>query len=234
MKNTNLIYTTPCTIDDGAYPDHSISVRCLPYKMEKADTEGERRMGSRQVRAIPSDLRAKRNDSEAPIIEGYFAVFNSNYQISKDMSESVAPGAFSKSLEENDVRALVNHDTTLVLGRTKSGTLQLKEDEKGLFGTIQVNPNDRSAMDLYERVSRGDVDGCSFGFDIRAEETEIQDDGSIHWTMTDIDLGEVSCCTFPAYQETNIEARAEDAANLKKREVEALKEKLKNKLKGEE
>ena len=210
MKNTDLVYRTTTT------------------------TEGERRMGSRQVRAIPSDLRAKRNDSEAPIIEGYFAVFNSNYQISKDMSESVAPGAFSKSLEENDVRALVNHDTTLVLGRTKSGTLQLKEDEKGLFGTIQVNPNDRSAMDLYERVSRGDVDGCSFGFDIRAEETEIQDDGTIHWTMTDIDLGEVSCCTFPAYQETNIEARAEDAANLKKREVEALKEKLKNKLKGEE
>ena len=114
------------------------------------------------------------------------------------------------------------------------GTLQLQEDEKGLFGTIQVNPNDRSAMDLYERVSRGDVDGCSFGFDIRAEETELRDDGTIHWTMTDIDLGEVSCCTFPAYQETNIEARAEDAANLKKREVEALKEKLKNKLKEEE
>ena len=196
--------------------------------------EKKRELGSRQVRAIPSDLRARREDGADPAIEGYFAVFNSNYQISNDLSESVAPGAFSKSLEENDVRALVNHDTTLVLGRTKSGTLELKEDEKGLYGTIQVNPNDRSAMDLYERVSRGDVDGCSFGFDIRAEETDISDDGSVHWTMTDIDLAEVSCCTFPAYQETNISARADDAAEIRKREICALKEKLKKKLKGEE
>lgn len=195
--------------------------------------KGKTRMGSRQVRAIPAELRANRNEGEDPKIEGYFAVFNSNYQISKDMSESVAPGAFARSLEENDIRALVNHDTTLVLGRTKSGTLELKEDEKGLYGTIQVNPNDRSAMDLYERVSRGDVDGCSFGFDIRAEETEIGDDGSAHWTMTDIDLAEVSCCTFPAYQETNIQARSEDVATVKKRETEALKEKLKSKLKGD-
>lgn len=195
--------------------------------------EKKRELGSRQVRAIPSDLRARREDGADPVIEGYFAVFNSNYQISNDLSESVAPGAFARSLEENDVRALVNHDTTLVLGRTKSGTLELKEDDKGLFGTIQVNPNDRSAMDLYERVSRGDVDGCSFGFDIRAEETDISDDGSVHWTMTDIDLAEVSCCTFPAYQETNISARAEDAAEIRKREICALKEKLKKKLKGE-
>lgn len=191
------------------------------------------RIGSRQVRAVPTELRTKREDGDNPIIEGYFAVFNSNYQISNDMSESVAPGAFARSLEENDIRALVNHDTTLVLGRTKSGTLELKEDGKGLYGTIQVNPNDRSAMDLYERVSRGDVDGCSFGFDIRAEETEIGDDGSAHWTMTDIDLAEVSCCTFPAYQETNIQARSEDVATVKKRETEALKEKLKSKLKGD-
>lgn len=196
--------------------------------------EKKRELGSRQVRTIPSDLRTRREDGADPVIEGYFAVFNSNYQISNDLSESVAPGAFAKSLEENDVRALVNHDTTLVLGRTKSGTLELKEDDKGLFGTIQVNPNDRSAMDLYERVSRGDVDGCSFGFDIRAEETDISDDGSVHWTMTDIDLAEVSCCTFPAYQETNISARADDAAEIRKREICALKERLKKKLKGEE
>lgn len=195
--------------------------------------EKSRDMGNRQVRAIPAELRTKREEGEAPIIEGYFAVFGSNYQISKDMSESVAKGAFERSLKENDIRALVNHDTTLVLGRTKSGTLELKEDEKGLYGTIQVNPNDRSAMDLYERVSRGDVDGCSFGFDIRSEETEINEDGSIHWTMTDIDLGEVSVCTFPAYKETNIEARSEDMKKIRERETEALKEKLKSKLKGD-
>lgn len=231
MENsTTAIWTTDSTAGPGLNRSQSDAA---PKSEKRKAPEENRQMKSRQVRAIPSELRTERNDGEAPTISGYFAVFNSNYQISKDMSESVAPGAFSKSLEENDVRALVNHDTTLVLGRTKSGTLQLQEDEKGLFGTIQVNPNDRSAMDLYERVSRGDVDGCSFGFDIRAEETEIRDDGSVHWTMTDIDLGEVSCCTFPAYQETNIQARAEDAADVRKRETEAFKEKLLKKLKGE-
>lgn len=194
----------------------------------------EIRMGSRQVRAIPSELRTKREDGGDPMIEGYFAVFDSNYQIDKDMSESVAPGAFTKSLEENDIRALVNHDTTLVLGRTKAGTLTLKEDEKGLWGSVAVNPNDRAAMDLYERVQRGDVDGCSFGFDIRNEDTEVRDDGSVHWTLRDVDLAEVSCCTFPAYEATNIEARSQDAETIKKREMSAWREQMLTKLKKKE
>ncbi len=190
------------------------------------------RMGGRQVRAIPSELRTKREDGADPMIEGYFAVFDSNYQIDKDMSESVAPGAFARSLKENDIRALVNHDTTLVLGRTKAGTLSLKEDEKGLWGQVSVNPNDRAAMDLYERVQRGDVDGCSFGFDIRNEDTEVRDDGSVHWILRDVDLAEVSCCTFPAYGATNIEARAKDLEGTRARSMEAWREKMTNKLKG--
>lgn len=195
--------------------------------------ENERIMTKRQVRAIPTELRAKRDDGETPIIEGYFAVFNSNYDIGGGMTESVAPGAFSQSLRENDVRALVNHDSTLVLGRTSSKTLELHEDDKGLYGRIAINPNDRAAMDLYARVERGDVDGCSFGFDIREQETEFLDNGDVHWTLTDVDLGEVSCCTFPAYEATNIEARSKDRAELKKRSMEAWREKMMKKLKKE-
>lgn len=196
--------------------------------------EKELRMGTRQVRAKPCELRARRDDSEdAPIIEGYFAVFNSNYEIFEDMSESVAPGAFKNSLKNNDIRALVNHDTTLVLGRTKSNTLTLKEDEKGLWGRILVNPNDRAAMDLYERVQRGDVDGCSFGFDPVTEESETREDGGVHWTIKECNLGEVSCCTFPAYEETNIEARSKDRADMNRREMEAWKAERLSRLKGE-
>ena len=192
-------------------------------------------MGERQVRAIPCELRARRDDSEAnPTIEGYFAVFDSTYEIWDDMSESVAPGAFTKSLkEQKDVRALVNHDTTLVLGRTKANTLTLKEDEKGLWGCIQINPNDRAAMDLYERVQRGDVDGCSFGFDPITEESTTREDGGVHFTIKECRLWEVSCCTFPAYEETNIEARAADRAEMKKRETELWKAEMLAKLKGE-
>lgn len=190
-------------------------------------------MTNRQVRAIPTELRTKREDGEDPIIEGYFAVFNSNYDIGFGMSESVAPGAFSQSLRENDVRALINHDTTLVLGRTSAKTLELFEDDKGLFGRIAINPNDRSAMDLYARVERGDVDGCSFGFGVREEETDFLDNGDVHWTLKNVDLGEVSCCTFPAYEATNIEARSKDKAELQKRSVDAWREKMMKKLKKE-
>ena len=182
----------------------------------------------RQVRMIPSDFQTREEDGDLAI-EGYFAVFNSDYNIAPDMSESVAPGAFTEMLS-GDIRALVNHDTTLVLGRTKAGTLRLKEDERGLWGHVTVNPNDRAAMDLYERVKRGDVDGCSFGFDILDEETDFREDGSIHWTINKVKLYEVSCCTFPAYEDTNISAREKQRDDMIDRKLNAERQKLRERL----
>ena len=186
-------------------------------------------MEKRQLRSIPTKFET-REDGENPTIEGYFAVFNSNYEIAPGMSESIAPGAFSRTLS-NDVRALINHDTTLVLGRTKANTLELREDSHGLWGKITINPNDGDAMNLYERVKRGDVDQCSFGFDLKEQDTEIRDDGAVHWTIKDLDLFEVSCCTFPAYEQTNISARSKERDEIKKRELSAWREKMKGVLK---
>lgn len=186
------------------------------------------RLERRAVRPVHTDF-STREDGEEHFIEGYFAVFNSIYEIAPGMTESVAPGAFSRSLA-NDVRALTNHDTTLVLGRTKAHTLELREDERGLWGRISINPNDGDAMNLYERVRRGDVDQCSFCFQIVAEETDFRDDGSVHWTITDVELYEVSACTFPAYSETNISARSEQLADVKRRELDAWKEKAKRRI----
>lgn len=188
----------------------------------------ERLMQKREVRPISTEFTA-RAEGDNPTIEGYFAVFNSIYEIAPGMTESVAPGAFSRTLA-SDIRALTNHDTTLVLGRTKAHTLELREDEHGLWGKVSINPNDRDAMNLYERVKRGDVDQCSFGFEIVNEETDFREDGSIHWTITDVNLFEVSACTFPAYRETNINARSAERDDLQKREVEAWKEKMKARL----
>lgn len=184
---------------------------------------------TRQVRSVPTKFET-REEGEKYSIEGYFAVFNSNYEIAPGMSESVAQGAFSDTIS-GDIRALINHDTTLVLGRTKAGTLELREDSHGLWGHIDINPNDVDAMNLYERVKRGDVDQCSFGFDIRSEDTDINEDGSIHWTIKAVDLYEVSCCTFPAYQETNISAREEQRDVIKQRELTAWQERMKARLK---
>ena len=186
-------------------------------------------MEKRQLRSIPTKFET-REDGENPTIEGYFAVFNSNYEIAPGMSESIAPGAFSRTLS-NDVRALIYHDTTLVLGRTKANTLELREDSHGLWGKITINPNDGDAMNLYERVKRGDVDQCSFGFDLKEQDTEIRDDGAVHWTIRDLDLFEVSCCTFPAYEQTNISARSKERDEIKQRTLSAWREKMKGVLK---
>lgn len=194
---------------------------------------GERR----EVRAIRTEFKTREEDGGMHIC-GYFAVFDGVYEIGPGMTESVDPAAFNNTLG-GDIRALTNHDTTLVLGRTKSHTLTLSVDAHGLFGDILINPNDQDAMNLYERVRRGDVDQCSFGFDILAEETDFRDDGSIHWTIKEVELYEVSCCTFPAYKDTNISAREADrdealrrAAELRKQRMDAWKAEALAKIKG--
>ncbi len=182
----------------------------------------------RQTRSISTEFKT-RSEGDDKYIEGYFVVFNSIYEMWDGATESIAPGAFDNTLSD-DIRALVNHDSTLVLGRTAAHTLELTQDERGLFGRIKINPNDSDAMNLYARVQRGDVSQCSFGFDILSEETDFRDDGSVHWTIQDVTLYEVSCCTFPAYQETNISARSEERASMVKRELDAWKNKLEGRL----
>lgn len=180
----------------------------------------------RQLRAVQTKFET-RDDGEKMRIVGYFAVFNSIYEIAPGMTESVAPGAFSRTLPGGDIRALTNHDTTLVLGRTKAGTLTLREDERGLYGEVEINPNDSDAVNLYERVKRGDVDQCSFGFEIVSEETDFREDGSVHWTIKDVDLYEVSVCTFPAYEQTGVSARTAQRDALRAERLDEWKTRMK-------
>ena len=168
---------------------------------------------NREVRASLTQFET-REENEFPHISGYFNVFSDVYEIGPGMTESVDWHAFDNTLA-GDIRALTNHDTTLVLGRTKAHTLELRVDEHGLWGDVTINPNDQDAMNLYERVKRGDVDQCSFGFNIVSEETDFREDGTIHWTIKEVDLHEVSVCTFPAYKETNVTAREAQLDALK-------------------
>lgn len=194
--------------------------------MEKMDRE------IRQVRSIASQFETREAEGDLSI-EGYFSVFNSDYELWPGATESVAPGAFSETLG-NDIRALVNHDSTLVLGRNKAGTLELREDSHGLWGKIKVNPNDVDAMNLYERVKRGDVDQCSFGFMIESEKTDFREDGSVHWTIEKVNLFEVSVCTFPAYEATGVSARKADFEAIQQRKAEKWRAEMHAKLKKEE
>ena len=186
---------------------------------------------TRQMRSIASKFETRESE-EGLFIEGYFSVFNSTYELWPGATESVAPGAFENTLG-GDIRALIDHETRLVLGRNKSGTLELREDSHGLWGRVKINPNDQDAVNLYERVKRGDVDQCSFGFDIVKEDTEVRDDGSVHWTIREVKLYEVSVVTFPAYTETSVSARKRDFEEIQKRKTEKWRDDMKRRLKGE-
>ena len=185
---------------------------------------------TKQTRSLQTELTTRAEaDGQEMYIEGYFAVFNRQTELWPGAFEEIAPGAFDETLS-NDIRALINHDTTLVLGRTKAGTLELKTDNYGLWGRVKINPNDIDAVNLYERVKRGDVDQCSFGFNITSEETDWRDDGTVKWTITGIDLHEVSVVTFPAYEDTGVQARKEAVEQHRERLLEARKTKLKERL----
>lgn len=185
---------------------------------------------SYQVRSSAQKFETREAEGKL-YISGYFAVFNSEYEIFPGASERVAPGAFDETLP-GDIRCLIDHETRLVLGRTKSGTLTLRADSRGLWGEAEINPNDQDAMNLYERVKRGDVDQCSFGFDILDE--EFEDLGSkVRWTIKKVKLYEVSVVTFPAYEETSVTVRKRQLNEIRKKDNELWKRRMFEKLKGE-
>lgn len=179
------------------------------------------------------DMQTRSDDNDDLVLEGYFAVYGDIYNVWEGATESIAPGAFSESIS-GDVRALYNHDDSLILGRTSAGTLTLRDDSHGLWGSIKINRNDSDAMNAYERIKRGDVTGCSFGFNIESEETEYRDDGTVHWTITKVNpLYEVSPCVFPAYGATTVSARGAELDAMKKRKLELRKQEILKRIRGE-
>ena len=184
-----------------------------------------------------------REENGKRYLEGYFSVFGEPYQVWDGWIETIERGAFARYLASgNDVKVLWNHDSNIVLGSTGNGTASLMEDETGLFGTLEINENDSEAVSAYARVARGDVDGCSFGFDIARQEEWWDENDVYHTKITEVDpLYEVSPCTFPAYKATSISARnKENFANAKEKFEKAKEIKrnewrssMKSRLKGE-
>lgn len=148
----------------------------------------------------------QRADGEDRRIVGYAAVFNSLSVELWGFRERIAPGAFTASLGD-DVRALWNHNTELVLGRTKSNTLSLAEDATGL--RIEISPP-ASAASYLETIERGDVDQMSFGFRTLEDTWDEDEEGVIIRTLKKVKLYEVSPVTFPAYPATSVGVRSEE------------------------
>jgi HK97 family phage prohead protease len=157
----------------------------------------------------------------APFIEGYAAVFNKDYVLYEDsaylVKETIAPGAFM-SVMQNDVRCLFNHTPDHVLGRTSNDTLTMREDATGLFYTNLMNTETRIGKDVYLFVKRGDVTGCSFAFIVdESEWTEVEVNGRTEITRTIKKLSrlyDVGPVTYPAYDETTVDARELRSADV--------------------
>lgn len=173
-------------------------------------------------------------DSKNLYLEGYFAKFGDVYEVWDGVTESIHSGAFTDSIN-GDIRALYNHNTDFILGRTTNGTLELRQDEVGLWGRITLNPKDTEAMNVYERIARGDITGCSFGFEIEKEERTVSDNGDVHFEILKVNpLYEISVTPFPAYESTYVEARGKELADIKKRELEVWKAQMLQRIKGEQ
>lgn len=177
-------------------------------------------------------FKTRNEDDGKKYIEGYFIRYNEETELWEDTFEEVSPGAVTKSLKENDVRALFNHNSELVLGRAGNNTVTFKDDEIGLWASIEINENDQTALDVYARVERGDINACSFGFRHPKEEVENREDGTTKFILKEVDLLEISAVTFPAYPTTSIEARKKDIEQHEKRKLQIKKDELRKRLKN--
>jgi uncharacterized protein len=158
----------------------------------------------REYRANPG-LELRQDLGEPLKIRGYAAVFNQLSEVIFGFRERILPGAFKSSLG-NDVRALVNHDPAAIIGRTKNGTLTLREDDRGLYSEISP-PNTTLGHDTVESIKRGDLDQMSFGFQIVKDDWKHEEKQLIR-EIHDVELFDVSVVAFPAYPQTSVAVRS--------------------------
>jgi len=156
---------------------------------------------------MPAEWRVETRDDDKPVIRGYAAMFDTPTELWAGYKEIIKPGAFAQTLKEkDDVRALWNHNDDYVLGRTESGTLRLLEDKKGLL--FEIDPPDTTwAKDHMVTLKRGDVNQSSFGFIVRKDNVEVDEEVQTR-NILNAKLFDVSPVTYPQYPETEAEVRA--------------------------
>jgi uncharacterized protein len=151
-----------------------------------------------------AECRAEASDNGKKI-RGYAIRFNSTSVDLGGFREQIAPEAIDRTLRDGlDVRMLVDHDTSKVLGRTRSGTLLLRKDSQGLRIENEPDQEISYARDIMRAVARGDVSGMSFRFRTLEDEWDYKGKVPLR-TVTDMTIDEVSIVTFPAYTATDVQ-----------------------------
>ena len=184
-------------------------------------------MGNKvEMRSAPAEVRM---DDETIKVSGYASIFNEETNIGGMFREVIAPGAFKDAVGRDDVRFLVNHDG-LPLARTKSGTLTLREDERGLYMETELDASDPDVQQIVPKMKRGDLDKMSFAF--RASKQEWDESGDIPLrTIQEAELFDVSIVNDPAYQGTEIGLRSLEKYQKEQKAKNFNAAKLRRKLK---
>ena len=167
-----------------------------------------------ETRTLTRPVEVRAAGDSGRTIAGYAAVFGSTADIGDSFREIIAPGAFSGAVS-GDVRALIDHDSGRIIGRTTAGTLRLREDDMGLAVEIDL-PDTTDGRDLAVLIERGDVSGMSFGFVVTKQMWDETGDVPTR-TIQAVDLREVSVVAFPAYDDTSIALRSLDDARKEHR-----------------
>jgi HK97 family phage prohead protease len=172
----------------------------------------------RETRAVCTslELRAAAVEGETRTAAGHAVLFNVQTDIGGWFTETIAPGAFTKSLQERDVVALHSHDSGRVMGRTGAGTLVLREDSKGLAFENEL-PDTTDGRDLAVQIDRKDIPGMSFGFITRKQEWDETVDPP-HRTVTEAELYEITYTAFPQYPDTEVAMRSLEHARCERRD----------------
>lgn len=152
------------------------------------------------------ELRAITTEDGLRHIVGHAALFNTLSDDLGGFREKIDPGAFTETIVNDDVRALRNHNSDYVLGRNKSKTLMLSEDQRGLKIDV-VPPDTQWARDYMTSIDRGDVNQMSFGFETLSDRWEMIDGNEVR-TLMKVRLFDVSPVTFPAYPDTEVALRS--------------------------
>lgn len=158
-------------------------------------------------RIFETGIEVRARDEGGATVRGHAAVFDSLSENLGGFREQIRPGAFDDVLQD-DVRALFNHDPNHILARTKSGTLSLGVDERGLTYEFD-SPDTTTGRDLLVSMQRGDVSQSSFGFIVEDDQWDEDDEGRIVRTILSFKrLYDVSPVTFPAYPDTDVAKRS--------------------------